>query len=552
MFFKYAFHSAFFLLYLISSTFISHAQSYQPLVTYAAATVSIEGQGMYILGGIVTATVTTTVTPFVEQSFMIDLSQSWNTTNPVYKKLPNGPTTSSYSSSISPNGQDLITFANGTAYTYDLTSSVWTPIITNVNISRTNGLFAVTDQKAGVVYIPYGYNVLSGNWYTSSMLALNVNTKAISAIPMDPAINSTYYYATAWSAQYSSLYILSSGGTTSNFYTYTSALGWKDMTSIQNGYVPSPRTSTCLVSAFGGSKLILFGGVDPSRTTSLNDIYTLDISTMTWARGPDVDQVNGRAFASCAFSKGSFIVWGGTSAVNGNAVVPQNDVLVFDTTTGNWTSVYSPSPSSSSSSSSSSSTPSNSPSSENNSSSSSGSSGSHTIVIVCVVVVILVVLLAIAAVLFYRRRSRNAKASGDYNNNNNSNSYNGGEKSMAFPDEESYCSSYTGSNPQQITSPKPASNPKQIPSPKPASNPQQISSRPRQALNPQQTTNSQEMSSPRQASNPQHVPASPAPAYCQTDNSNFRVYQQPVMVRREKTRTDPSNPQDLSRTPTYQ
>ncbi|KAF9201934.1 hypothetical protein BGZ49_007865 [Haplosporangium sp. Z 27] len=480
MFSKY---TAFFLL-LISSILISNVQSYQPLVTYAASSAFVEGQAIYILGGLGVANATSTSSNFIQQSFMIDLSQSWNTTNPVYKKLSNGPTATAYSVALSPNGQDLIVFANGTAFTYDLKSNTWSLIYTNSYISRTNGLSAVTDPKAGVVYVPYGYNGVNSSWYTSSMLAIKVSTNAISSIPMDPAINSTYYYATAWSAQYSSLYILSSGGTTSNLFTYTSALGWKDMTSIQNGYIPSPRSSACLVSAFGGSKLILFGGVDPTRTTSLSDIYTLDVSTMTWTRGPDVDQTNSRAFASCAFSKGSFIVWGGANAVNGNAIVPQDNILVFDTTTGNWTTEYNSSPSSNNSTSGGDNNP-------------SSPSGSHTIITVCIVIVVVVVLLAAAAVLFYRRRSRSAQVSGDNNNSNNNNE----EKSMGFSDKESYHSSYSTSNPQQM--------PKRIPAIPPPPPP------------------SLSLSSP----------SSPATIYYQANKSN-RGFQQPVVIHHATRRAD--------------
>ncbi|KAF9201935.1 hypothetical protein BGZ49_007866 [Haplosporangium sp. Z 27] len=463
MFLRY---TAFFLL-LISSALISNVQSYQPLVTFAASSTFIEGQAIYILGGVVVANVSPTSVNFIQQSFMIDLSQPWNTSNPVYKQLPNGPEATAYAASLSPNGQDLFTLANGTIYMLDLKSSSWSPILTNPNISRSNGLSAVTDPNAGMVYVPYGYNSIDNlNSTSTSMLVINLNTKVVNSIPIDPRLDSSYFYATVWSAQYSSMFILSSGPS-GNLFTYTSALGWKNITS--NGYNPSPRSSSCLVSAFGGSKLILFGGIDLAGATSLNDIYTLDIHTMTWTRGPDVDETNGRGFAACAFSNGNFIVWGGANAVNGNAVVPRDNVLVFDTIVGNWTTMYNPllSPSNSTT---------NSSTSNNNSPNTTAKNGSHTVIIACVVAVIIIVMIIIAAVMFYRRQSRRAQVSPSFYNNN-------AEKSMyppssmpvnspmvntmGFPDKESYCSSYSTTPTPMLVVPVLISTTEPLPPPNP-------------------------------------------------------------------------------------
>jgi len=50
------------------------------------------------------------------------------------------------------------------------------------------------------------------------------------------------------------------------------------------GEPPPPRTGATLVYDPNGSRMILFGGV--SESTSLNDVWALDVSTHAWTTSP--------------------------------------------------------------------------------------------------------------------------------------------------------------------------------------------------------------------------------------------------------------------------
>ena len=56
--------------------------------------------------------------------------------------------------------------------------------------------------------------------------------------------------------------------------------------------------------------MILFGGCTTSRR-SLGSIYILDMKTLSWAKGPDVDPTQNRSGMACAVAGDNFVAWGG-------------------------------------------------------------------------------------------------------------------------------------------------------------------------------------------------------------------------------------------------
>ncbi|KAF9992340.1 hypothetical protein BGZ65_012349, partial [Modicella reniformis] len=93
--------------------------------------------------------------------------------------------------------------------------------------------------------------------------------------------------------------------------SYNDKDGWHNMTRDVKGEVPEPRSSACLVPAFGGSKMVLFGGYTRHEVSVLSDIHILDLDTMVWTRGPNVKSKERRARAACAVSNDQLIAWGG-------------------------------------------------------------------------------------------------------------------------------------------------------------------------------------------------------------------------------------------------
>lgn len=85
----------FVLILLVSMSFDPsvHAQTFQPRPVMASYSSFIEDQGLYVFRG-GRGVNTTSIT--LEQSFMIVLSLSRSTSDPVYKELPNGPGVENY------------------------------------------------------------------------------------------------------------------------------------------------------------------------------------------------------------------------------------------------------------------------------------------------------------------------------------------------------------------------------------------------------------------------------------------------------------------------
>jgi len=71
------------------------AQDFRPQPNSETCYAFTEGQGLYILGG------------STKENFMLDLSVSWNTSDPVFRKLPGGPKVDDGGCSMTNNGEDL-------------------------------------------------------------------------------------------------------------------------------------------------------------------------------------------------------------------------------------------------------------------------------------------------------------------------------------------------------------------------------------------------------------------------------------------------------------
>jgi hypothetical protein len=83
-----------------------------------------------------------------------------------------------------------------------------------------------------------------------------------------------------------------------------------------------------MVPAYGGSKLIVFGGVE---------IYELDVTTMSWMKGPDIFKGQPATHAHCAASGDYFIAFGNQmNRVDHMEIVP----LVYNMKTKRWTDTF--------------------------------------------------------------------------------------------------------------------------------------------------------------------------------------------------------------------
>ncbi|KAI8605019.1 hypothetical protein EDD21DRAFT_434181, partial [Dissophora ornata] len=315
----------------ISLSKIVYAQSFQPYVTWGSSSAFEEGRAMYVLGG----------NPEISrmdagpQAFVVDLSVSWDASSPVFKSLPNGPNASMTTGALSFDGQGWFSLVNGTGYLYNITSGAWGTLPTSTNLSSGSGLSASTDPDTGIIYIPNGY---VGTNKMSRMLMVNVVTKTIDSTAMHPSLNTSQFYSASWSASRGSLLFYE--GPANGLYAYNPTEGWNDLSQSVKGDTPAPRTGACFEPAYGGSKMILFGGTNSTGNNTLDVIYILDVATLTWTRGPDAGVANGRVGAACAISNDQFIAWGGITSGQANSTFPSNAMLVFDLKATAWTTKY--------------------------------------------------------------------------------------------------------------------------------------------------------------------------------------------------------------------
>ncbi|KAF9365801.1 hypothetical protein BGX34_008261 [Mortierella sp. NVP85] len=305
---------------------IGHARAFQPINSWSSSSAFVENQALYILGGTLTAQL---ATPSLK-TFMIDLSVPWNAIDPVYEQLPDAPSANSTASALSSDGMTWFTLLNGNGYIYNVKTMTWSRALTDGHFSTQLDLSATTDPNSNIVYVPNGYQDAGA----PRLLTVSLTSKVIQSAPMPPGLDTSSQMLSAWNYNLKSLIVFAKG-----LYSYNAA-GWKDLSASVKGVIPSPRTGSCFASTAGGSKLVLFGGKDVASKSTLHDIYILDVETLTWTRGVDVDPENSRSASACAISNNQFIAWGGIRSTNGQLSSPHNMTLVYDLTTTAWTSRY--------------------------------------------------------------------------------------------------------------------------------------------------------------------------------------------------------------------
>ncbi|KAF9913730.1 hypothetical protein BX616_009687 [Lobosporangium transversale] len=322
--------ACFFLLLSLLSYITSPAaaQYYTPTTTWGSVSTFIEAQRFIIQGG-------SDGTYAIPQTFEIDLSKSWDTSNVPYRHLADGPSAYNHYAVLFNDKQNWLIFANTTAIRYTISHDTWG---TNIPGTYLWGIGAARDPNTGYAYVPNGH--LSNG--IGEMVEYNLVNGEGKLFPMHPNLDQTFYYSIAWSEQARKMILF--GGrfqgktANSNLYTWDSRDGWSRIT--PNGPIPSPRYGACMVSAYGGAKMILFGGIE---NTALSDIYILDISNMTWTKGADAGTPSARGYAACAVSNDLFIAWGGGGG-GIDPVITSNLTVIYNIKKNAWQSTYSPIP----------------------------------------------------------------------------------------------------------------------------------------------------------------------------------------------------------------
>ena len=311
-----------------------HAQKFRPVTATHPGHTFLEGQGFYIFGGLDPYTPTAVI-----QAFMIDLSVSWNASDPVLKKLVDGP--EAYMAACTPtsNGEDIFLLHMGHGYIYNIESGSWSPVFYELPIYTTHG---VTDPESGVVYL-IGFDIIDTDPPNDikqdikyHFHALDPRTMTFNTIET-PAHNNSIGKP-AWSASLKS--ILFATDIITLLYVFTpsrmneSSHGWSLMYTTGGVPLKVDGLEDCFVPAYGGSKMVyfnyLFDGPDQADQTT---ILILDVATRTWTKGTPGGDLQ---YHACAVSGDHLVVWNSDRHTN------ISSTLVYNMATNEWVSSYTP------------------------------------------------------------------------------------------------------------------------------------------------------------------------------------------------------------------
>ncbi|KAG0333343.1 hypothetical protein BG000_009246 [Podila horticola] len=332
------FHFIAFIFLTLSIGFVRAQSPYAPTSTGESASVFIEDKAFYIQGGSIQNTTT-------NQTFSISLHSSWNISVPAYTPLPDGLYDRMFPNTLLPDGTTWFALCNNTFVTYNIPDGKITRLGPGTMFSNYSGLSAVFDRGLREVVIPNGFNngVQTINLYISPG---NLATRENPLFPISE-ISVLLRYSLAWSESTQTAFLF--GGSTHSvlsgvlFQRHPSPFGnWGPVNTTLGGVPltgPSPREAACMVPAFNGTKLILFGGSGITATTAFNtalsDIYIYDIAKASWTKGADASTTRARAAHACAISRDALIVWGGFLDLVVKKPALQT-IAVYNLTTNKW------------------------------------------------------------------------------------------------------------------------------------------------------------------------------------------------------------------------
>ncbi|GJJ67965.1 hypothetical protein EMPS_00311 [Entomortierella parvispora] len=306
-----------------------------PLSVSGAATARTATK-MYVQGGNHSGTL-------IAQLYSLDLAVPWSTNMPAWTQLTNtGPAQELFPAAFSADGMTMITFHSGTtfAYRYSVQSDRWSRSSISVANPGFQGVGAVLDTYDSQVYLTGGYT--NRNEVSVYNFAFDTIMDAVTLPPPSVALAARAYYGCVWSKTRKS--ILYFGGynetlspiVNSNVVTEYVPLTGQWQTLATTGTPPPMRSDHCMVISDDGTQIVIYGGTLSSTFAYTNDIYILDLTTMTWRQG-----VSGltRAYASCVMAGSQLIVWGG---VDQNKNTVPATILIYDAQMNSWINNYIP------------------------------------------------------------------------------------------------------------------------------------------------------------------------------------------------------------------
>lgn len=354
------------------------AQSFQPIATSGASTVFIDGQQMFISGGTPDGVGGFSNT---NQTFALDLSSRWDVATPRFSSLPAGPVSDhNIPNALLSDTTSWLFFSHGQAFIYDTVQRAWrfSASVSNLAPLESRTLAAVVDPGSRAVLIPGGYTNLSDHYSLMQYTTTSTDgTTMPRSQPMPDSLSGMEGYAVVWSTQMKRMLVHGGQGAdgklSGDIYSYDPSVAvdgsanysatlppsWallavNQQDGLGEKQVPSPRQGHCFVPAYGGTKMVLFGGFtngSARQQVASSDIFEFDVATLSWKKlsPPSGQDPNlGRAYAACAVSGDMFVVWGGrarggdTAYMAATTTVTQNVTFVFNLRLGRFTDLFDP------------------------------------------------------------------------------------------------------------------------------------------------------------------------------------------------------------------
>ncbi|KAH7044337.1 hypothetical protein BKA57DRAFT_538264 [Linnemannia elongata] len=284
--------------------------------------------------------------------YSLDLTKPFQDSQAPWTTLPTGPSFGEGSMVVSVDKTKLYLRnpANSTFWTYLITGSAgqWTNM-TYVPASMNHRTLtkAVMDPDTGVIFTAGGYDK-DGTSPLYSMLGYNIISGIVSNFWMG-LMPTLVHYSAVWSTVRKSILVY--GGSISvhredfvkTFYEYIPATNtWLNVTTT--GTSPGILKDHCMVPAYNGTRMVVFGGYGNYGVGSINKydlntgIYFLDTKTLAWTSGMPANSTQTRANMACAVAGDSFLAWGGDNDGNLTSNIP----IIYNMRTEQWVSQFDP------------------------------------------------------------------------------------------------------------------------------------------------------------------------------------------------------------------
>ncbi|KFH63664.1 hypothetical protein MVEG_10358 [Podila verticillata NRRL 6337] len=319
-----------------------HAQSiWKPSPAYHVNSVFIEEKAFYITGGY-----NNTDSSIANQTFLIDLSKSFNTSDPPYTKLKDAPSLGRVPNTLLQNGQDW--FFSGIdirATVYNLPSQTFSTWANQGSTKKIDFASGATTPVTGKFMIPTASDTDILQFGTEAY----VGGYSFSGKTQPNEISTSRLYSIAPSQSDQAVFVLagyfdSTNTSSSALFRFNSSNSTWTLV-VTGGDAPTPRQGACMVPAYNGKELVVFGGFPVASLNNVtdmpgdgfSDIYVLDVANKKWTKGKSGGTDRARGGHVCAVTRDTLLIWGGKPNASQS---PPDLLLAYDLSSNTWRDTF--------------------------------------------------------------------------------------------------------------------------------------------------------------------------------------------------------------------